>query len=129
LSKVLGYTVIEHSDDGSTKVINKVSLDKMTALVSEMGGRPARGGKYTYLNADECPDHGPWKGVPAGVSKKTGKPYNAFYTCEDDECVNRPTKEWVETHPVGGVAPDQQAPPEPNSAPKESAADFDDLPF
>lgn len=24
--------------------------------------------------------------IPAGVSKKTGKPYQSFYACEDREC-------------------------------------------
>ena len=31
---------------------------------------------------DNCPKCGtPWKLVPEGVSKKTGKPYAAFYKC------------------------------------------------
>ena len=34
--------------------------------------------------------HGPMKLMPAGVSKKTGKPYNSFYACQwpnrDEQC-------------------------------------------
>lgn len=34
--------------------------------------------------------HGPMKLMPAGVSKKSGKPYNAFYACQwpnrDEQC-------------------------------------------
>jgi len=26
--------------------------------------------------------------IPAGFSKRTNKPYDAFYTCEDPECPN-----------------------------------------
>ena len=38
-----------------------------------------------------CPDHGtPAKTVPAGVSKKTGKPYNAFQVCSTKGCEQRP---------------------------------------
>lgn len=34
-----------------------------------------------------CPIHGlDMKLVPSGVSKKTGKRYNAFYACPDREC-------------------------------------------
>lgn len=38
--------------------------------------------------------HGPMKLMPAGVSKKTGKPYNAFYACQwpnrDEQCRTQP---------------------------------------
>ncbi len=39
-----------------------------------------------------CPVHGqPWKTVPAGVSKSTGKPYTAFRACPERGCHERPT--------------------------------------
>lgn len=39
----------------------------------------------------ECPiHHKPWKTVPAGVSKKTGKPYNSFQACPERDCSERP---------------------------------------
>ena len=38
-----------------------------------------------------CPTHNqPWKLVPAGVSKKTGQPYNAFLACPVRGCDQRP---------------------------------------
>ena len=34
-----------------------------------------------------CPDgHGPMKYVPPGVSKRTNKPYDGFYGCNDRAC-------------------------------------------
>ena len=40
---------------------------------------------------DICPVHRvPWKVVPAGVSKKTGKPYEAFRACPERGCDQRP---------------------------------------
>jgi len=39
----------------------------------------------TYVKT--CPEcGGTLKTVPAGVSKKTGKPYNSFIACEDRGC-------------------------------------------
>lgn len=41
---------------------------------------------------DECPIHGKeWELVAAGVSRKTGKRYNAFWTCPVRDC---PAKPW-----------------------------------
>jgi hypothetical protein len=38
-----------------------------------------------------CPVHRvPWKTVPAGTSKKTGKPYGAFLVCSAQGCEERP---------------------------------------
>jgi hypothetical protein len=38
-----------------------------------------------------CPVHAkPWKLVPAGVSKKTGRPYEAFLACPERGCDQRP---------------------------------------
>jgi hypothetical protein len=48
-----------------------------------------------------CPVHGkPWKVVPAGVSKKTQKPYNAFYACSERGCNERPIRAWADSHPI-----------------------------
>lgn len=60
-------------------------------------GRSAQGG---------CPLHGiPWTVREAGVSKKTGQPYKAFWTCvetnEDGSyCREKPTDSWVKAHPA-----------------------------
>lgn len=38
-----------------------------------------------------CPiHHEPWKVVPAGISKKTGRPYDAFQACPVRGCDQRP---------------------------------------
>jgi hypothetical protein len=38
-----------------------------------------------------CPvHHTPWKIVPAGISKKTGKPYEAFQACSEAGCNEKP---------------------------------------
>lgn len=38
-----------------------------------------------------CPIHRlPWRTVPAGVSKKTGRPYSAFQVCPESRCDERP---------------------------------------
>ena len=130
---ILGYSVVEHHDDGSTKVINKVSANDMAALISGMGGA-RRGGQYTYLNADACPEHGAWRAVPAGISKTTNKPYKAFWGCDqpagEERCTNKPSREWVETHPAdrSGNDASQFAPNEPPAA-AASSSEFDDLPF
>lgn len=48
-----------------------------------------------------CPKCGSLiKTVPAGVSKKTGKPYNAFQCCSSRECDWKPMK--AGASPVGG---------------------------
>lgn len=40
----------------------------------------------------------PWKTVPGGISKKTGRPYNAFLACPQQGCPEKPPKE---TGPAG----------------------------
>ena len=40
-----------------------------------------------------CPVHDePWKIVPAGISKSTGKPYNSFKACPVKGCTERPPR-------------------------------------
>lgn len=40
-----------------------------------------------------CPIHNsPWKFVPAGTAKATGKPYDAFWACETRGCDQRPPR-------------------------------------
>jgi hypothetical protein len=39
----------------------------------------------------ECPVHQvPWKVVPAGVSRRTGRPYEAFRACPQTGCEEKP---------------------------------------
>lgn len=40
---------------------------------------------------EPCPVHGTgWRLIRAGVSKKTGKRFNAFWVCQTDGCDERP---------------------------------------
>jgi hypothetical protein len=49
--------------------------------------------------AGVCPVHGqPWRLVPAGVSKRTGEPYDAFHACPERGCRAKPAAEWIERH-------------------------------
>ena len=128
--KLLGWTA--HYDDGTQE---KFRAEDMITLIKTLGlNGGGGGGKYTYLNADECPVHGPWRAVPAGTSKSTGKPYPAFWACDQEQgeerCTNKPSREWVETHPPDKAGNDasQQA-QEPTAAPAQTASEFDDLPF
>lgn len=57
---------------------------------------------------DSCPIHGqPWKTVPAGVSKTTGRPYNAFKACPVKGCDQRPSRT---PRPNGGGSPSLRQP-------------------
>ena len=40
----------------------------------------------------QCPQHHSSKVVPAGVSKKSGKPYQAFVVCGEQGCEQRPPR-------------------------------------
>ena len=56
-----------------------------------------------------CPVHGSAKTVPAGVSKKTNKPYPAFQVCPVQDCPERPP--FVPTPPtVAAPSPVYAAP-------------------
>ena len=46
-----------------------------------------------------CPQGHPLKVIPAGVSKTTGRPYNAFTVCSDREC------NWKPERPQGTFTP------------------------
>lgn len=51
-----------------------------------------------------CPVHDvDWKLVPAGTSRKTGKPYNAFWACPERGCDEKPS--WDDDAPAGGDLP------------------------
>lgn len=51
------------------------------------------------LAGDLCPAHAkPWHLVPAGVSKKSGRPYDAFYACQERGCDAKPTTDWTARH-------------------------------
>ena len=46
------------------------------------------------MMTNKCPIHNcDWKLIPAGVSKKTGRPYVAFYVCPVQDCKEKPPKD------------------------------------
>lgn len=54
-----------------------------------------------------CPVHNlPWKWVPGGVSKKTGKAYQGFHTCPERGCEQRPKAD----APAAPPSPPQASP-------------------
>ena len=61
----------------------------------------------TNDDAGYCPDHDlPWVLKPGGTSKKTGNPYDPFYTCGfkpergQPYCQNKPPRAWLARHEV-----------------------------
>jgi hypothetical protein len=51
--------------------------------------------RATIGNGQVCPTHNvPWKLVPAGVSKTSGKAYNAFWSCQVRDCKLRPPADY-----------------------------------
>ena len=134
--QLVGISLTKHYSDGSTEAWQKVPAAAVGAILAAgLNAAPqGGGGRYTYINADECPIHGPWKAVPAGTSKNTGKPYPAFWACDqaqgEPRCTNKPSRDWVETHPPDKAGDDwTQTAIEPTAAPAQSASEFDDLPW
>ena len=72
-----------------------------------------------------CPVHGvPWAVQKGGISKRTNKPYKAFWKCKekdgDNYCDEKPIPVWADTHPAEEPAPPQRQP---------QREDADDVPF
>jgi len=91
-TKALAAAAMRAQDDPSTPLEDIPFTDTPQAR-SEQGG---------------CPIHGlPWAIRPAGTSKKTGEPYNAFWHCNEQNgdgsyCREKPTPAWVKAHPIRG---------------------------
>lgn len=73
----------------------------------------------------ECSHGTPWQAKPGGVSKISGKPYNAFWaashkTPDGSWCKDKPSREWVAANPIGGEEP------KPKMVPQDT---LEDLPF
>lgn len=83
MKELIGVTF--HFNDGS---VQKVPI---SALMG--GGDGGRKGKYNWLNEPECPEHGRWEYVAAGT-RKDGSTWKAFWTCTNDDCLNRPSRDW-----------------------------------
>ena len=76
LMSMLGITADVDDDAEATRT----ERPRSTGVVKQ--ARPASTSQPTPV----CPVHGASKFVGSGVSKKTGKPYSAFYSCEDKNC-------------------------------------------
>lgn len=84
------------------KALNRiaVALEQLVLTVMDKAVQPAPQVltalppvRTQVVNTGLCPIHGtPWKVVPAGVSKKTGKPYDAFQACSTQGCDQRPPR-------------------------------------
>jgi len=75
------------------------------------------------------------KKVPAGVSRKTGNPYPAFWACSERECGWKPSKDMVDKLEAALAGQDtppreegDQQPPPPDEAPPQDAPDADGQP-
>lgn len=55
-----------------------------------------------------CPEHGLSKTVPAGVSSKTGKSYDAFVCCPERGCEQRPPRVTAQAAPARALPPSPQ---------------------
>lgn len=58
----------------------------------------------------ECSHGTAWQVKPGGISKTTGKPYNAFYAAshklpDGSWCREKPSAEWVKANPIDAPAP------------------------
>lgn len=79
---------------------------KPSGNASGGGGRM----KYNWIVGPACPQHGAWKVIPGGHSAKTGRDYAAFYTCREDNCPNRPSKDWTDHNPATEEVYEDDAP-------------------
>ena len=78
------------------------------------GGRQRQ--RFNWIDGPNCPLHGAWKVIPGGYSEKKQTNYDAFYVCKDDDCPNRPSRSWTDTHPAEEVGGDDE-PPWPDDDP------------
>ena len=66
-----------------------VDVPDGAAVIVGQAPAPAAAAQLTSLEGDhdwKCPYHGVSRLVPAGTSKKTGKPYPAFRVCSEAGC-------------------------------------------
>jgi hypothetical protein len=59
-------------------------------LLMKGGFEASEIGAPTPITEPRCPQHGAMKRYPAGVSKKTGKPFNGSWRCEARDCSTKP---------------------------------------
>src|SRR5690349_7442828 len=96
---------ISASERETIRALNRIAsgIDQLLAHVERLVAQPVQTGRPALaplppiqaqpVPIDGCPIHNaPWKTVPAGVSKKTGKPYEAFQACSIAGCDQRPRR-------------------------------------
>lgn len=92
--------------------VERLALDETPEAIAawnELGDRILRGDFSAAAGDDpagQCQAHQlPWKFVPAGTNR-AGKAFRSFWTCEDRDCSNKPTKAWRDRQPqkAGEVA-------------------------
>ena len=75
------------------QAIEQATLAKLDTVVvpQPLAPLPTPQRANPLVPVEVCPTHNqPWKFVPAGTSKKTGQPYDAFYACPVRGCDQRP---------------------------------------
>lgn len=69
-------------------IVDRAPADPFPARLAELDDLPP---VRPAPLAGECPiHHVPWKVVPAGISKRTGKEYSSFMACPTQGCDQRP---------------------------------------
>jgi hypothetical protein len=73
------------------QAIEQATLAKLDATPSGLAPLPPVRLAESTAMGSVCPVHNaPWKTVPAGFSKRTGKAYESFMACPVDRCDQRP---------------------------------------
>jgi len=112
--------------DEKFKVIMSVpGVDIVAYADGRLGWKKGSGGsrgqqKYNWLDEPECPEHGRWEWVKPGT-RKDGSTYKGFWTCSDDDCLNRPGREFTDN-----IDPDDYM---AESANDDTGDDLDSLGF
>lgn len=83
--------------------LEQIALELATRAAHSPAPLPATDGGVIALGW-VCPVHGLRREVPAGVSARTGKAYDAFVVCGSNGCPERPRK-------AAGPAPVRAIPP------------------
>ena len=83
--------------DALTKAINRLAaaIEQATLRTPQASSLaplpPVQNVSVNPLSAGVCPVHRvPWKMIPAGLSKRTNKRYDAFLACPEPGCDQRP---------------------------------------
>lgn len=90
---------VPNSQDPLVRAVNRLAaaLEQNTLAILDNRPQQPAAPRLAALppvqSVSVCPIHNaPWKTVPAGISKKTGKPYDAFQACSVSGCDQRPAR-------------------------------------